>query len=468
MLAPLALAATLQAAAAAAGGQAAAARAPLAVPYETFRLANGLTVIVHEDHSAPIVSVNTWYHVGSGRERPGRTGFAHLFEHIMFEGSKNVPEGAFDQWLEAVGGSNNGSTNGDRTNYWENVPAGAVELPLFLESDRMGHLLEAMSPAKVDGQRDIVKNERRQSYENRPYGMADLALPAALYPPDHPYHWPTIGSMEDLTAASYDDVVEFFKKWYGPGNASVVIAGDVDTARARELAEKWFGQIPKSGSVDPLLPRPVMLPAEKRLLLEDRVELPRLYVAWPAPAHFAPAEPALIALGEILSAGKNSRLYKKLVYELQVAQDVSAYVDPGALGSTFNVVVTARAGHGLPEILRLVDEEVARLQAQAPTERELQRFQNQAEAQTLRGLERVGGFGGKADQLNAYYFYTGNPDYFEEELSSYRALLPSDVRAAALEFLGPGRVLVSVVPAGHRELGLPELPAATAAAGDKR
>src|SRR5512145_1773502 len=181
----------------------------LNVPYEMFKLPNGLTVIVHEDHSVPIVSVNTWYHVGSGREKPGRTGFAHLFEHIMFEGSKNVPEGAFDQWLEAVGGSNNGSTTGDRTNYWENAPAGALELPLFLESDRMGHLLEAMSPQKVDGQRDVVKNERRQSYDNRPYGMADLALPEALYPAEHPYHWPTIGSMADLTAASYEDVVEF-------------------------------------------------------------------------------------------------------------------------------------------------------------------------------------------------------------------------------------------------------------------
>jgi zinc protease len=464
MFAPFALAAAVQAAPAATP----AARPQIAVPYETFRLANGLTVIVHEDHSAPLVSVNTWYHVGSGRERPGRTGFAHLFEHIMFEGSKNVPEGAFDQWLEAVGGSNNGSTNGDRTNYWENAPAGAIELPLFLESDRMGHLLEAMSPQKVDGQRDIVKNERRQSYENRPYGMADLALPAALYPPDHPYHWPTIGSMEDLSAASYDDVVDFFKKWYVPANASVVIAGDVSTARARALAEKWFGEIPRGAPVEPLLPRPVVLAAEKRVLLEDRVELPRLYMAWPAPARFAPAEPALVALGEILSTGKTSRLYRKLVYDLQVAQDVSAFLDAGALASTFNVVVTARAGHGLEEIRRLVDEEIARLRAEPPSPREVQRFQNQSEAQALRGLERVGGFGGKADQLNAYYFYTGNPDYFEEELAGYRALLPSDVRAAAQQFLGKGRVVVSVVPSGRRELGLGEAGSPAATAGDKK
>jgi len=457
MLAPSALAALLLAAAhavPAAAPDATAARLPLAVPYDIFRLPNGLTVIVHEDHSAPIVSVNTWYHVGSGRERPGRTGFAHLFEHIMFEGSKNVPEGAFDQWLEAVGGSNNGSTNNDRTNYWESAPAGAVELPLFLESDRMGHLLEAMSPEKVNGQRDVVKNERRQAFENRPYGLADLALPEALYPPEHPYHWPTIGSMEDLSAASYEDVVDFFRKWYGPGNASVVIAGDVDAARARELAAKWFGEVPGRAPVEPLIPRPVVLTGEKRLLLEDRVELPRLYMAWHAPAHFAPAEPALTALGDILADGKNSRLYRKLVYDMQVAQDVSAFVDSGALSSTFNVVVTARAGRPLEEIRRLVDEEIARLRSEPPAARELQRFQNQSEARMLRSLERVGGFGGKADQLNAYFFYTRNPDYFEEELSSYRALAPSDVRAVAQEFLGPGRVLLSVVPSGKRELGV--------------
>jgi len=448
----------LQAAAAAGDG----ARPPLSVPYETFRLANGLTVIVHEDHTAPLVSVNTYYHVGSGRERPGRTGFAHLFEHLMFEGSKNVPEGAFDQWLEAAGGSNNGSTNGDRTNYWENAPAGALELPLFLESDRMGFLLDAMSPEKVNGQRDVVKNERRQSYENRPYGMADLAIPDALYPPDHPYHWPTIGSMEDLSAASYEDVVDFFKKWYGPANASVVIAGDVDTARARALAEKWFGAIPRSVPVEPLTPRPVVLAAEKRLLLEDQVELPRLYLAWPAPEHYAAGEAALIALGDILADGKNARLYRRLVYDLQVAQDVSAYVDSGALASTFNVVVTARTGHTLEEIRRLVDGEIDRVKREAPSVREMQRFQNQSEAEMLRGLERVGGFGGKADQLNQYYLYTGDPDYFEEELASYRALAPSDVRAAAQFYLGPGRVVVSVVPRGKQDLGV-----AVAAGGGK-
>jgi zinc protease len=424
----------------------------LDVPYDMFRLANGLTVIVHEDRSVPIVSVNTWYHVGSGREKPGRTGFAHLFEHIMFEGSKNVPEGAFDRWLEGVGGDNNGSTNGDRTNYWEDAPANAAELPLFLESDRMGFLLEAMSPAKVDGQRDVVKNERRQSYENRPYGMAEILILAALYPEDHPYHWPTIGSMEDLSAASYEDVVEFFKRWYGPANASLVIAGDVNAKEIRALAEKWFGDVPRSAPVEPILPRPVVLGEEKGLVFEDKVQLPRLYLTWPSPPYLAPGDAALDALAGVLASGKNSRLYKRLVYELQVAQDVSAFQASAALSSMFQIVVTARAGHTLEEIRRLVDEELGRLHAETPSERELQRFKNQAEAGFYDRLERVGGFGGKADQMNSYYLHTGNPDYFEEDLARYRALSPADLRAAAQRFLGPGRVVLSIVPQGQKEL----------------
>ncbi len=428
----------------------------LSVPYEMFRLPNGLTVIVHEDHSAPIVSVNCWYHVGSGRETPGRTGFAHLFEHLMFEGSKNVPEGAFDRWLEAVGGDNNGSTQNDRTNYWENAPANALETPLFLESDRMGFLLDAMSPQKVDGQRDVVKNERRQGIENQPYGRVEDLMPPALFPKEHPYSWPVIGSMADLSAASYQDVVDFFKQWYGPANASLVVAGDVDPREVRRLAEKWFEAVPRSEPKEPIVPRPVVLREEKRLLLEDEVQLPRLYVAWVTPPAFAPADAPLDAAAAVLASGKNSRLYKRLVYELQVAQDVSAVQASNALASTFTIEVTARAGHGLPEILRLVDEELSRLQSEPPTEREVTRFQNQSEAAFLDRLERVGGFGGKADQLNAYYFRTGNPDYFEEDLARYRSLEPSDVQAAA-RLLGAGRVLVSVVPIGKKELAVPEV-----------
>ncbi len=437
------------------GAAASAQQAPrLAIPYELFRLPNGLTVIVHEDHSAPIATVNTWYHVGSGRETPGRTGFAHLFEHIMFEGSKNVPEGGFDRWLEAVGGNNNGSTNNDRTNYYEDVPANAVEVPLFLESDRMGFLLDAMSPAKVDGQRDVVKNERRQSYENQPYGMAELLLLEALYPKGHPYSWPTIGSMEDLSAASYEDVVGFFKTWYGPANTSVVIAGDVDAQAMRAAAEKWFGEVPKGRPVEPLVPKPVSLAAEKRLVHEDQVQLARLYLQWPVPAAYSAPEAGLEALASVLADGKNSRLYKRLVYELQVAQDVTAYVDGGALASAFNVVVTARAGHGLEEMRRLVDEEILRLKAEPPSERELTRFKNQAESGMYNRLERVAN---KANLLNEYYTSTGDPDFLAEDLARYQALAPGDLTALAASYLGEGRVALSIVPAGKRDLALPEV-----------
>jgi zinc protease len=429
----------------------------LKVPYEMFRLPNGLTVIVHEDHSAPVVSVNCWYHVGSGRETPGRTGFAHLFEHLMFEGSRNVPEGAFDRWLEAVGGNNNGSTTEDRTNYFEDAPANALEMPLFLESDRMGFLLDKVTAGTVDGQRDVVKNERRQRIENQPYGKAEDALPPALFPSDHPYSWPVIGSMADLSAASEEDVKDFFRKWYGPANASLVVAGDVDANEVRRLAEKWFADVPKSEPVEPVTPRPVVLREEKRIVLEDKVQLPRLYLAWVTPPAFAPGDAELDAVAAVLSAGKNSRLYKRLVYELQVAQDVAAFQASAGLASTFHVIVTARAGRTLEEIRRLVDEEIATLQAAPPAERELERFQNRTEAGFFDRMERVGGFGGKADQLNAYYFRTGNPDYFEEDLARYRSLSPSDLQAAASRFLGPGRVVISVVPEGKKELAVAEV-----------
>src|SRR5438034_3143307 len=224
---------------------------PIDLKYTLFRLPNGLTVILHEDHSVPIVTVNMWYHVGSSRERPGRTGFAHLFEHLMFMGSGHVKAGEFDNLLEAAGGTNNGSTENDRTNYWINVPSNALDLALFLESDRMGYLLDSMTPQTVDAQRDVVKNERRQSYENRPYGMAEITLAEMLFPEGHPYHWPVIGYMPDLTAASYDDVVAFFKTYYAPSNASLVVAGDLEPAAARRLVEKWFSDVKPGVPADP-------------------------------------------------------------------------------------------------------------------------------------------------------------------------------------------------------------------------
>src|SRR5689334_11854857 len=274
------------------------------VPYRQFKLANGLNVILHQDTRVPVVAVNVWYHVGSANEKPGRTGFAHLFEHLMFEGSKNVKEGVFDTLLESAGGNNNGSTNNDRTNYVIDVPKNALELALFLESDRMAFLLDTMTPERVNGQRDVVKNERRQSYENQPYGMASIELDKLLWPAGHPYSWPTIGNMEDLTAASYDDVVNFFKTYYVPNNASLVIAGDIDVARTRTLVEKWFGAIPRGPVPVPVAPPAAILTEVKRQTITDQVRLPRLYLGWLTPREYAPGSAALDVAASILSEGK--------------------------------------------------------------------------------------------------------------------------------------------------------------------
>jgi len=422
-----------------------AASPPIEVPYRQFRLTNGLNVILHRDASVPVVAVNVWYHVGSGSERVGRTGFAHLFEHLMFEGSKHVNEGAFDTLLEAVGGNNNGSTSNDRTNYVIDVPANALELALFLESDRMGYLLDTMTPARVDGQRDVVKNERRQSYENRPYGMASLELDKMLWPPTHPYSWPTIGYMEDLTAASHEDVVQFFKKYYAPNNASLVVAGDIDLDRTKALVEKWFAEIPKGADVEPIAPPAAALTGVKRQTLMDRVRLPRLYLAWLTPRMFAPGDAALDVVSSVLTGGKNSRLYKRLVYDTQIAQDVSAFQQSAALGSSFLITATARPGHTVAELQGAIDEELERLRRAPPEARELQRAVNQIEASFYRRLERVGGFGGKADQLNAYHAAGGSPDWFAEDLARYTSLSPSDVQAATVRWLPADRRVELVV-----------------------
>ncbi len=425
--------------------------APLQVPYQQFRLANGLNVIMHRDASIPAVAVNVWYYVGSANEKAGRTGFAHLFEHLMFEGSKHVPEGQFDILLEGAGGDNNGSTSNDRTNYVIDLPSNALELALYLESDRMGYLLDTMSPQRVDGQRDVVKNERRQSYENRPYGMASIELDKMLWPASHPYSWPTIGYMEDLTAASYEDVVEFFKKYYAPNNASLVIAGDIDFDRTRALVEKWFGEIPRGTAVEPVAPPAAILTGVQKKTLTDKVSLPRLYLAWLTPRFYAPGDSALDVTSSVLTGGKNSRLYKRLVYDMQIAQDVSAFQQSGALGSTFMIVATARDGHTTDELQKVIDEELDRLRREGPTAREVQRAINQMEASFYERMERIGSFGGKADQLNAYAFAGGGPDYFAEDLARYTSLAPADVQSAALQWLpADRRVELVVVPEEKR------------------
>jgi zinc protease len=405
------------------------------VSYTQFALPNGLRVILHEDHSVPIATVNVWYHVGSARERTGRTGFAHLFEHLMFMGSGHVKPGEFDQWLEAAGGENNASTGNDRTNYYINVPSNALELALFLESDRMGYLLDTMTPKTVDAQRDVVKNERRQSVENRPYGTASVVLGEMLYPEGHPYHWPVIGYMPDLTAASHEDVVAFFKKYYAPSNASLVVAGDIDPARTRALIEKWFNDVKAAPPPEPMTIPGVALTGVQKKTITDRVQLPRVYLAWLTPPHLAPGDAELDITADVLAGGKNSRLYKRLVYDMQIAQDVSAFQASAALGSAFQIIATPRPGHTVAELQTVIDEEVQKLQREPPTAHELERSLNQIEASFYNRMERLGGFGGKADQLNSYFTETGNADWFNEDLSRYRALSPSDIRAAAAQFL---------------------------------
>ena len=408
---------------------------PIEVKYTQFTLPNGLHVILHEDHSVPIATVNTWYRVGSANEMPGRTGFAHLFEHLMFMGSGHAPYGEFDSSLESVGGGNNASTANDRTNYYIDVPSNALELALFFESDRMGYLLDAMNPKTVDAQRDVVKNERRQSYENRPYGMADIALNEMLYPENHPYHWPVIGYMPDLTAASYEDVVAFFKTYYTPSNASLVVAGDIDPARTRQLVEKWFSDVKPGPSPKPMTIPGVALTGVQKKTMTDRVQLPRLTLAWLTPPHLEPGDSALDIVADVLAGGKNSRLYKRLVYDLQIAQDVSAFQESMDLSSDFQIVATPRPGHTVEELQKVIDEEISKLQSEDPSAHEIERSVNQIEASFYNRMERLGGFGGKADQINGYFSRTGDPDYFNEDLGRYRALSASDIRAAALAFL---------------------------------
>ena len=429
-------------------------RGRLEMPYRTIRLDNGLVAILHRDTTIPVVSVNTWYHVGSGRERPGRTGFAHLFEHLMFMGSQHVPTGDFDRLLEAAGAVNNGSTTEDRTNYWETAPSNALDLPLFLESDRMAYLLDNVTPDLVDGQRDVVKNELRQGILNQPYGILELELPKLLFPPEHPYSWPVIGSMEDLTAASQEDVTGFFRDWYGPGNASVVVAGDIDLDRAEAAVRRWFGEVPARPPVPAMDAPPVRLQGETRKVLQDKVQLPKLVLAWIGVPAFHPSEAALDVLADVLAEGKTSRLYKALVHEGQIAQSVDAFNDGRKVAGVFAIEILARPGHSLTEILAAADREIRKVADEGIAPDELQRAVNGIETEFLGALESVAGFGGKADLLNRYFFYTGNPDYADEDLARFHALSPGDVQNAARSWLGPDRVVVSIVPEGSKGLAV--------------
>jgi zinc protease len=421
------------------------------IAFEKFTLPNGLQVILHVDRSLPIVHVNQWFHVGSKNEKPGRTGFAHLFEHMMFQGSKHVP-GEYFSLVEKLGanlreGGVNGTTDFDRTNYFATVPSGNLETLLWLESDRLATLLDVTTQEKLDNQRDVVKNERRQGLENQPYGRWFDLLSRYLMPAGHPYSWPVIGSMEDLSAATLDDVREFFRTYYTPNNLSLVIAGDFDPAEARRLVEKYYGGIPPG----PALDRPARwvprLEAERVVEIKDRVPQARVYLAWPAPEYFAPDTAELALLSRILTDGLSARLNRALVYDRQLCTTVNSFTLDGEIAGAFVIVATARPGSSLADIERRIGEEIARLAREGPTAEELARAKTKHEFEFISGLERIGGFGGKADLLNQYNTYLGDPGMFERDLARHREATIEGVRAAAARWLDtPNRLALRFRP----------------------
>ena len=409
------------------------------IEFEKYTLPNGLQVILHVDRKLPIVHVNQWFHVGSKNEKPGRTGFAHLFEHMMFQGSGNAKEDYFT-YVETLGanlqeGGVNGTTNQDRTNYFATVPSSNLETLLWLESDRLATLTEAMTKEKLDNQRDVVKNERRQGLENTPYGRWFKLVVENLYPAGHPYSWPTIGSHEDLTAASLEDVTDFFKTYYTPNNLSLVIAGDFDPAEAKRLVEKYFGSIPAGPALDrPMLWIPT-LAGEKIVEAADRVPQDRVYMVWPTPTGFGPGDGDLDLASLILADGLSSRLNKALVYDRQLCTAVQAFQASSEIASWFAIIATARPGVSLEDIEKVVSHELARLGKTGPTPAELSRAKTKQEFQFVTALEGIGGFGGKADRLNQYNTYLGDPGMLEADMARYKNATTDSVRHAVGKYL---------------------------------
>jgi zinc protease len=415
------------------------------IPYQRFVLKNGLTLLVHEDHKAPIVAVNLWYHVGSKNERPGRTGFAHLFEHLMFNGSEHFNNDYF-QALEPLGATDlNGTTNEDRTNYFQNVPTSALDVVLWMESDRMGHLLGAIDQAKLDEQRGVVQNEKRQG-ENQPYGKVDITMVENTYPAGHPYSWSVIGSMADLDAAKLDDVKEWFRTYYGPNNAVIVLAGDIDPATARRKVEQYFGDIPPG---PPIAKQDVWIAkrtGSHRQQMQDRVPQARIYKQWNIPQYSAAGADYLDLVTDVLAQGKTSRLYKRLVYDDQSATDVAAWVYLREIGSQLVIRATVKPGGDLAAVERAIDEELARFIRTGPTPSELRRVKTQYGASFIRGIERIGGFGGKSDVLAMNEVFAGNADHYQVRQRRVAAATAADLRSTAARWLSDGEYVLEVRP----------------------
>jgi zinc protease len=423
------------------------------VAFEKTTLPNGLELILIEDHRLPIVAVNIWYHVGPANEAPGLTGFAHLFEHMMFAATRHVPRGLADRLLEGAGATDsNGSTDYDRTNYYDTVPTNQLELALWVHADRMGYLLDVLDQTALSNQQDVVRNERRQSVENRPYGIVEEAMNHALFPKTHPYYASVIGSHADIQNAKLADVRDFFTRYYGPNNASIVIAGDIDKAKTRALVAKYFGTFKRSAPVaKPNVATPPIV-RERRLTVADRIELPRVYMAWLTPPAYQPGDAELAVTAQILAGGKAGRLYKSLVYERQIAQDTAAAQNSNALTSTFLIDGTARPGHEADELAGAVDAELKALRDSGPSEQEVERARNTIETAMLSSIEKLGG-AGLANQVNQYNQYTGDPGFLPKDIARLRRVSAADVQRVARSYLQPNaRVVVAAVP-GKPELG---------------
>ena len=420
------------------------------IPFEKYTLANGLTVILSEDHTTPTVAVEVIYHVGSKNEVPGHTGFAHMFEHVMFTGSGHVPYGLHDKFTEGVGGSNNGQTYFDWTRYWETDPSNYLETTLWLESDRMGFLLDSLDEAKFRAQRDIVKNERRQSYDNQPYNRDEEILLVATYPKGHPYSWPTIGSMADLSAATVDDVKRFFRLYYAPNNATLAIVGDFDPKQAKAWVAKYFAGIPRGKPITRPIVGPSSVTSEKRLTFEDRVQVPRLTIEWPTVSVHSEDQPALDLLSDILGGSRIARLTKPLVYDEQIAANLYVFQDPFENVGQFEVIATPRPGHTLTEIETRVDSIIARFKRDGPTDEEVKRVKAGQELQFLNGLQSNLG---KAFQLAEDQTFFNDPSHsFRVDYPRTQAVTAADIKRVANKYLGSARVVLSNVPIGKPEL----------------
>jgi len=417
----------------------------ISIPYQKFILDNGLTLIVHEDHKAPIAAVNIWYHVGSKNENPGKTGFAHLFEHLMFNGSENYNDDYFGPF-EKVGATDmNGTTNRDRTNYFENVPTSALDLALWMESDRMGHLEGAIDQGKLDEQRGVVQNEKRQG-EDQPYGNVFNLIAANTYPKLHPYSWTTIGSMEDLNAATLEDVRDWFKSYYGPANAVLVVAGDVNADDVKKKVEKYFGDIPSGPPVSRQKTWVHKITGSHRVITQDRVPQYRIYKVWNVPNWGSKDATYLNLVSDILASGKTSRLYKRLVYDTQMATDVNSYIRTGEIGSQFMIQASAKPGVDLAKVEQAIDEELSKFLADGPTDDELTRVKNQYISHFIRGIERIGGFGGKSDILAMNQVFAGDPDYYKVLLNRVADATTDDLHQSAKQWLSDGDFNLEVQP----------------------